>query len=158
MNQILCIIYYLFQLLICESVLLRLFFPLYFLFSITSTCLRHLDENLNIFHLHSMFYHVKVLHKFKNRKQKFWTRLKLAFHTHAGPDFPPGIPPPSCNPCNLLTANNITHKYHLDKEVVRKRKYCMLLYLTSSECFLHRGVHKQSYFLYTGVISLVTHS
>lgn len=73
--------------------------------------------------------------------------------------FPLSIPPPSCNPCNLLTAENIIHKYHLDKEVARKRKcHCMLLYLTSSACFLHRGAYKQFSLLYSGIISLVTSS
>lgn len=93
MNQILYIMY-------CCSWFVKvycsdcsLFFPLhYILFSIASTYLRHLNESLNIFCLHSMFYHPRVLHKFKNGKQKFWARLQLAFLTHARPDLPPRHP------------------------------------------------------------------
>lgn len=87
MNQILYIIY-------CSSWFVKVHCSdcSLYVFSITSTCLRHLDENLNVFHLRSTFYHPRVIHGFKNRKQKFWTRLQLAFLTHAGPDFPPRHP------------------------------------------------------------------
>lgn len=79
------------------------------------------------------------------------------FLTHAGLDFPPSILPPIYNPCNLMAAKNIINKYHLDKEIDRKRKcHCMMLYLTSSECFLHKAVYKQFSLLNTGIISLVT--
>jgi len=80
-----------------------------------------------------------------------WLFLQMQDQT-----FPPSIHLPSCNPYNLLTAKNIIHKYHLGEEVTRKRKcHCMLLYLTSRECFLHMGVYKLFSLLCTGIISLV---
>lgn len=103
------IIYYLLQLLICENILLRLF-SLFVLFSITSTGLRHLDENLNIFCLHSIIIEYFTNLRTENRNSE--SDCSWLFLHMQGQTFPPGIPPPSCSPCYLLTAKNITHIYH----------------------------------------------